>query len=311
MTTREAARPLRRYLRARVRAASLPPTYTITRDVTEHTPGITLLIDEADNLNLFNDPKMCQVFNYGHEVDGAIRRFVGGQPRKYVVGAPLALGTIGTLPRPLMSRSIAINMRRSPDQLKLFDETDRAFIVTREAIQKWAARCTLSREPEMPAGFQGRAADNWRPLLAIADDLGYGGAARAAAVILGLDRQYENPTITLLTDIRTVFDMYRADRLCTKRELIPALAGLDDSLWSEWTGLDDTATPHMVTQGDIGRLLRPFRIRSKTIWPPRRDTGTKSESGYYRSQFKAAWASYCQPTATPSHMSKIRYLSRP
>ena len=118
-------------------------------------------------------------------------------------------------------------------------------------------------------------------------------------------------SITLLIDIRTVFDMYGADRLGTKRELIPALAGLDDSLWSEWTGLDDTATPHMVTQGDIGRLLRPFRIRSKTIWPPRRDTGTKSESGYYRSQFKAAWASYCQPTATPSHMSKIRYLSRP
>ena len=35
MTTREAARPLRRYMRARVRAASLPPTYTITRDVTQ------------------------------------------------------------------------------------------------------------------------------------------------------------------------------------------------------------------------------------------------------------------------------------
>jgi hypothetical protein len=165
----------------------------------EHTPGITLLIDEVDNLNLFNDPKMRQVFNYGHEVDGVISRFVGGQPRKYVVGAPLALGTIGTLPRPLMSRSIAINMHRSPDQLKLFDETDRAFIVTREAIQKkWAARCTLSREPETPAGFQGRIADNWRPLLAIADDLGVecGEAARAAAVILGSDRQYENPNIS-------------------------------------------------------------------------------------------------------------------
>jgi hypothetical protein len=34
MTTPEAARPLRRYMRARVRAASLPPSYTITRDVT-------------------------------------------------------------------------------------------------------------------------------------------------------------------------------------------------------------------------------------------------------------------------------------
>jgi hypothetical protein len=153
-----------------------------------------------------------------------------------------------------------------------FDETDRAFIVAREAIQKWAARCTLSREPEMPAGFHGRTADNWRPLLAIADDLGfgYGDAARAAAVALGSDRQYENPNITLLTDIRTVFDMYGVDRLRTKLDLIPALAGLEDSLWGEWTGLDDTAAPHRLTQGDIGRLLRPFRIRSKTIWPPQR-----------------------------------------
>ena len=45
MTTREAARPLRRYMRARVRAASLAPTYTITRDVTlaahETGPGLS------------------------------------------------------------------------------------------------------------------------------------------------------------------------------------------------------------------------------------------------------------------------------
>jgi hypothetical protein len=47
MTTREAARPLRRYMRARVRAASLAPTYTITRDVTvaaSHAPGICRLL---------------------------------------------------------------------------------------------------------------------------------------------------------------------------------------------------------------------------------------------------------------------------
>ena len=42
-----------------------------------------------------------------------------------------------------------------------------------------------------------------------------------------------------------------------KAELIPALAGLEDSPWGEWTALDGTATPHMLTQGDIGRLLRP------------------------------------------------------
>ena len=72
-----------------------------------------------------------------------------------------------------MSWSIAIRMRRSPNQLKPFDETDRAFMIVREAIQKWAARCNLNRNPEMPSGFRGRTADNWRPLLAIADDLGF------------------------------------------------------------------------------------------------------------------------------------------
>ena len=101
----------------------------------EHTPGIALLIDEADNLDLFNDRKMRQIFNYGHETSGAdIGRFKNGRPQKYSVSAPLTLGTIQELPRPLMSRSIAVKMHRTPKQLKPFDETDRAFIIVREAI---------------------------------------------------------------------------------------------------------------------------------------------------------------------------------
>jgi hypothetical protein len=280
----------------------------------ESTPGITLLIDEADNLALFNDRKMRQIFNYGHETYGAdIGKVNNGRPQKYSVSAPVALGTIQELPRPLMSRSIAIRMRRSANQLKPFDENDRAFMIVREAIQKWGARCNLNRNPAMPAGFRGRTADNWRPLLAIADDLGfgYGETARAAAVVLSSDRQYENQHVTLLTDIRTVFDRLKRDRLRTKAELIPVLAGLEDSLWGEWTGPDGTATPHMLSQGDIGRLLRPFGIRSKTVWPPGRRQDTKSDAGYYRPQFEAAWASYCEPSATPPQANEVRYLSRP
>jgi hypothetical protein len=83
---------------------------------------------------------------------------------------------------------------------------------------------------------------------------GYDEAARAAAVALGSDRRYDT------------------DRLRTKAELIPALAGLEDSPWGEWIGLD--------AQGDTGRLLRPCAIRSKTLRPPGRRPGTKSESGY-------------------------------
>jgi hypothetical protein len=87
--------------------------------------------------------------------------------------------------------------------------------------------------------------------------------------------QYENQHVTLLTDIRTVFDRFKRERLSTKAELIPALAGLEDSLWGEWTGVDGTATPHVLSQGAIGRLLRPFGIRSKTVWPPGRRQHTK------------------------------------
>jgi hypothetical protein len=165
---------------------------------------------------------MHQIFNAGHEVDGTIRRFIGGEPRKYCVGAPLAIATIATLPRPLMSRSIPIDMRRSPVPLEPFDENDRAFMITYEAIRKWAARCNLNRDPEMPEGFRGRLADNWRVLFAIADDLGRGEEARAAAVVLSANRQYENPVTTLLTDIRTIFDMFGVDRLRTRLDLIPA-----------------------------------------------------------------------------------------
>jgi hypothetical protein len=279
----------------------------------EHTPDITALLDEADNQGLFDDPKMRQIFNAGHEVDGSIRRFIGGLPRKYGVGAPLALAAIRELPRPLMSRAIIINLRRAPAQLKRFDETDRAFMITYEAIRKWAARCNLNRDPEMPANFHGRLADNWRPLFAIADDFGYGEAARAAAVVLNANRQYENPIITLLTDIRTVFDMFQVDRLRTKQDLIPALVGLEGGLWEAWTGLNDTDAPHTVTERDLGRLLRPFGITSKTLWPPGggRQPGSQCSAGYYRRQFEEGWGGYCRPTATPPHPRNIKYLRQP
>ena len=55
---------------------------------------------------------------------------------------------------------------------------------------------------------------------------------------LGSDRQYENQHITLLTDIRTAFNRYDKDRLRTKAELIPVLAGLKTALGANgpaWT----------------------------------------------------------------------------
>ena len=123
--------------------------------------------------------------------------------------APLAVAAIGMLPLPLMHRAVIINMQRHAKDdtpLEQLDEHDPRFAAARAEIQKWAATCTLAREPEMPPELHNRAADNWRVLLAIADDLGHGEAARAAAVALSVNRLDEDPGVILLTDIRTVFD---------------------------------------------------------------------------------------------------------
>ena len=56
----------------------------------------------------------------------------------------------------------------------------------------------------------------------------------------------------------------------------------------------------------MARMLSPFGIRPKTIWPPRRGTRDRSAKGYLRKQFEAAWASYCD--GTPVQHRNVRYL---
>jgi hypothetical protein len=271
----------------------------------------TLLFDEADNLGLLNNAILRAVFNAGHRRGGAISRFITGRPRKFAVFAPLAVAAIGMLPLPLMHRAVVIAMqRRGRDDapLKQLDEHDSRLATSRVEIAKWAATCTLAREPEMPAELANRAADNWRVLLAIADDLGHGDAARAAAVALSLNRLDEDLGVILLTDIRIVFDALGVDRL-SSAALIEALLALEDSLWHDWRGLNDDRPARKLNQSDA-RLLRPFDIRPRTIWPVQRHPDAKSRRGYQRSQFENAWTAYCPASDTPTQPSRIIRLLR-
>jgi len=140
----------------------------------------SLLIDEGDNLGLLNNPVLRAAFNAGHRRGGAIRRFLRGRSSKLSVFAPLAVAAIGSLPLPLMHRSVIINMQRHmPNEARLepVNEFDPTFPASRTEIEKWAATCKLNPEPDMPGELHNRAADNWRVLLAVADDLGHGHAA--------------------------------------------------------------------------------------------------------------------------------------
>jgi Protein of unknown function (DUF3631) len=285
------------------------------------TREYTLLLDEGDNLGLFTNSVLRSVFNAGHRRGGSITRFISGRPRRYSVFAPLATAAIGTLPLPLMHRSVIVNMQRHPPgspTLQRLDEFDPTFPKVRALLQRWASHCKLDPDPELPPGLHNRTADNWRVMLAIADDLKYGAdgvrhdqMARAAAVALSAYMLEEDPAVVALSDIRHVFDERGVDRI-TSADLVAALHALD-SLWLDWRGVKDDRPPHQLNQSELARLLRPFGIRTRPIWPkPRRrsDKHVKSARGYWRSDFEGAWRAYVSGGVTPSHGGKVTYLRR-
>jgi uncharacterized protein DUF3631 len=268
-----------------------------------HRPNSTLMVDEADNLGLLdsNSP-LRRVFNSGHRRGGNVTRFVGGWSQKFPTFAPLAIAAIGTLPLPLMHRSVVISMQRSATQLERLDEFSPVFPAAREQINKWVATSVLAQDPAMPSELQHRMADNWRVLLAIADDLGHGDAARAAAVALCADRPDEDYGVLMLRHIQGIFLAREIDRILSS-ELVDALIAIDDAPWHDWRGPRDDRSPRKLTQSDLAWLLRPFGIRPRTV---RGRWGTAR--GYYRHQFERAWRAYCDSADTPTQSSKVRYL---
>jgi hypothetical protein len=273
----------------------------------------TLLIDEVDNLDLLTRANMRSIFNGGYRRGGNVPRVAGGRRRRFSTFAPIAIASIGSLPLPQMSRSVVIHMERytGAEPLKRFDSNDREDLdAVYRHIAAWVRDADINLDPEMPAEVRGRFADNWRPLIAIADACGpaWGALARKAAITFGRDHQDEDLIVMLLRDIRTVFDALKTDRLPSKA-LVTELNAMDDAPWSEWRGLRDSRPPRPLSQGELARLLRDsFRIRPQSIWPLHREPEDKSSKGYMRSQFEAAWAGYCSSPGTPAQPPAVKHL---
>jgi hypothetical protein len=274
----------------------------------------TLLIDEADNLGLAlrQNGRLRAVFNSGHRKGRMVTIMDRGQLRKYSTFAPLALAlpdTFGGLPRTLNSRSITINLERARRELQRFDadhhpDWDAAYV----QILLWRREAKLDLDPPMPSELRNRMADNWRPLISIADSLGWGEQAREAALAFAREFADADAKILLLRDIRSVFDARGLERL-PSRTIIAALNAMDDADWSEWRGIRGEQAPHKLRQGEMAGMLRAFGIRSRTMWPLNRTAGTKSAKGYFRAQFEDAWRRYCaDDDGTASQPNNIRSL---
>lgn len=257
----------------------------------------TLLLDEADTWLRGDADELRGVVNCGHTRDAAfVIRTVGEdhEPRAFSTWAPIVIAAIGKLPGTIEDRSVAIELRR-----RLPDErveslrapgTDLTFEVITRKIRRWVddhLDVLKAAQPKIPSGLDDRAADNWSPLLTIADAAGgeWPEKARRAAEALSLDRDDEaSIRVRLLSDIRTVF----ADdgRLHTAT-LIRRLIELEESPWGS------VNRGREIDANSLSRLLRPFKIRSVQM-----KIAGVNKHGYEQKAFGEAWARYVTPPVT-------------
>jgi Protein of unknown function (DUF3631) len=272
----------------------------------------TLLIDEGDNLGLNLNPTIRTIMNSGHNVGSSVGRVIRGNPKEFDTFGPLAIAAIGTLPLTLMDRSIIVHMEKSQRRdLRRFDPNSTNINVVNAVyreICKWARTPLKNNVDAILPNDSSRHADNWRPLVCVADSFGKAWGRKTRAVAAAYKRNYSDDDlrVILLTDIRTLFNQLNADRI-TSKQLVIELRGLND-LWDEFSGPNGA---RKLTTANMAALLRPFRpaIRSVTIWAPgrkRKDT-TGSGKGYFRSQFETAWSRYCS-TDEPTASGKVAYL---
>jgi putative DNA primase/helicase len=254
----------------------------------------TLLIDEADSFVKDNE-ELRGILNSGHTKAAAnVIRNVDHKPRRFSTWAPKAIATIRTLADTLEDRAVVVRLqRKAPGATveRLGRRDNGEFAALRSQAARWAADNfdkLADPDPKMP-DLNDRAADNWRPLLAIADLAGgtWPEQARRAACLVSGEEQDGAIGVELLRDIRSVFG---DDDVIRSSDLVAKLTADPERPWAEWKH------GRPLTQKQLAGLLAPFHIISLTVHAP----GLPDGKGYRRIDFEEAWAAYCPGRNTPS-----------
>jgi hypothetical protein len=250
----------------------------------------TLLIDEADTFLRDEASELRGILNAGHRRGGRVLRCTGDayEPCAFDVFAPAVIAAIGRIPETLMDRAIVISMRR-----RLREEQVARFRADRlQPLHELARKCArwaddhrpfLDLDPTMPNALHDRAADNWRPLVAIADRAGgqWPQLGRTAALSLAAIGQDDGSfRIVLLGDIRTICSARREPRIATAA-LLAELVAMEDRSWGDWS------SGQPMTPQALSRLLRGFGVTAAK-WRE----GTTTVRGYERDTFADAWKRY-------------------
>jgi putative DNA primase/helicase len=139
----------------------------------------TLLMDEGDAYSRRTLEEYRGIMNSGHDREMAkIIRSDGGELRTFSSWCPKALARIGEEHVTMMDRSIPIELKRKPKDVKTEKHPPRVRQALQELRQKcvrWAQdnfKALEAAKPTLPDELDDRAKDNWGPLLAVADVCG-------------------------------------------------------------------------------------------------------------------------------------------
>src|SRR5262249_40069842 len=110
---------------------------------------------------------------------------------------------------------------------------------------------------------------------------------------------HEDHGVTLLVDIRQVFDARRVDRIFSQ-SLVEALVAMEGAPWSEWRGKAGDRPPPPPPPGRPPHppphlpppppAVHAFTAAPLRCWPAPRMQDSKSRRGFLRRQFGGAWA---------------------
>lgn len=259
----------------------------------------TLLIDEADSFLIDGRNEMINILNSGHTRDAAyVYRSVPSksddwEPKKFSAWSPKCIAYIDKK-KPadtLTDRAIEIPMRRKKRSEKV--EALRASTLKdlgkdlQKKARRWAndnGELLRNRETEIeiPNELHDRQADNWAPLLAIAEMASKEWLTKAerSAIILSQLANEEDVSddIQLLRHCRQILrEKGNPDRIHTE-DLMKGLNKFSEYPWGDY----------MFSKKSLAEKLKNFDIKPK----PMRIDGGKPKRGYERYAFEDVFSRY-------------------
>jgi putative DNA primase/helicase len=271
-------------------AAASATAAGIYRMIELHHP--TLCIDEVDAF-VHGDEQLRGLINSGHTRDAAFHLGCAAtadkdfEPRRWSTWTPKIFSGIGRLADTIEDRSIIIKMvrRRKDEPCERLRHGTRFDDIPQKALKFVNDHTEVIRNsnPSPPDALHDRAADNWTPLLILADQAGgdWPAKARQAAVVLsgGDDGESLGLNGQLLADIRDVFAAAGADKLASK-DMAERLAQIEGRPWAEFGKQRRPISPNQ-----LANLLRGFGVLSRTI-----RVGDSTAKGYDMAGFSDAFS---------------------